>query len=133
MKYFGILSFLLGIFICFACGGCFATKTIVKAAIINKSQHDLDWVRVEWKGPYFSGGVMSKDKFVMYMDLVWPYATDGTLTFVDDTTRTRYRIPVSFAAINERIRSGSVRAVTVRILDYDRAAVEGAPDMSYPK
>jgi hypothetical protein len=88
---------------------------------------------MEWAGPHFSAGVLSKGNFAMNMDLRWPYVTEGTLTFVDDSTRTPYRISVSFASINEKIRSGAVRAVIIRVLAYDKAEVVGDSGLTLPE
>ena len=99
--------------------------TVVQASIENRSPHDLDWVSMEWPGPYYAAGVLPKDISKTLLDMRWPCIASGTLTFVDAKTRVPYRIALSFVSINEAIRSGKSRVVTVRILDYDKAEVVG--------
>jgi len=123
MKHLRTISLLLFTVLCAACSNFGPKQMFVNASIMNKSQHNLDWVKMEWAGPYFTAGVLPKGVFKMCMGMQWPYPTEGTLTFVDDATRTPYRIKVSFASINEKIRSGVVQGITIRVIDYDKAEV----------
>ena len=100
----------------------------IEASFKNGSAHDLDWVRMKWAGPDFSAGILSIGVFATTLDLNWPNVPTGTLTFVDEKTRQRFDIALSFQSINEQIKSGGCRAITIRILDYDKAeVVAGSP------
>lgn len=101
------------------------------ASIENTSTHKLDWVRVVWDGPTFSAGILSAGAFSTDIDLRWPFVANAKLTFLDYKTRQRNNIEISLEAINKEIQSGRCRAVTIRILDHDKAeVVSGYPRMS---
>lgn len=103
----------------------------IETSIENASIHHLDWVRVEWNGPSFSAGILRVGTFSTDVHLKWPFVPKARLTFVDDKTRQRYNIDLSLKVINEEIQSGRSRAVTIRILDHDKAeVVSGYPRMS---
>jgi hypothetical protein len=105
--------------------GCTPTPKykIVEASFKNSSAHDLNWVTMEWAGPAFEAGVLPAGKSATYLDLNWPNVSTGTITFIDFKTKHPYRIAVSFKSISEQIQSGNCRAITIRILDYDKAVV----------
>ncbi len=100
-----------------------SNNSTIAASIENASSHKLDWVRVEWEGPNFSAGILSTGAFSTDVDLKWPFVAEAKLTFVDYKTRQRYNIKISLEAINKEIQSGRCRAVTIRILDHDKAEV----------
>lgn len=103
----------------------------IEVSVENGSMHDLDWVRVVWEGPDFSAGILRADMFSTDVNLKWPFVPKGKLTFVDGKTRQRYNIDLAFKVINEEIKSGRCHAVTIRILDYDKAEiVSGYPRKS---
>ncbi len=103
----------------------------IETSIENASIHDLDWVRVAWDGPSFSAGILRVGTFSTDVHLKWPFIPNARLTFVDDKTRERHSIDLSLKAMNEEIQAGRCRAVTIRILDHDKAeVVSGYPRMS---
>ena len=103
----------------------------IETSIENASKHDLDWVRVAWDGPSFSAGILRVGTFSTDVHLRWPFVPKARLTFVDDKSRERHSIDLSLKAMNEEIQAGRCRAVTIRILDHDKAeVVSGYPRMS---
>jgi hypothetical protein len=103
----------------------------IETSIENASKHDLDWVRVAWDGPNFSAGILRVGTFSTDVHLRWPFVPKARLTFVDDKSRERHSIDLSLKAMNEEIQAGRCRAVTIRILDHDKAeVVSGYPRMS---
>lgn len=121
MRYAILVTLLFG---AIACKPESKTKSIfIEASFRNRSGHDLDWVRIKWAGPDFSAGILSTGVSATTLDLKWPDVPSGTLTFVDDKTRQPFSIALSFASINEQIKSGGCRAITILILDYNKAEV----------
>ena len=97
--------------------------TTVTVTITNSSTNTLDWVDVEWKGPYMAQGILSPGISKGILDLEWPFLPDAKITFIDEITRNHYSIPISFESANERIKSGKCREVIIRILSYEKAEV----------
>ena len=101
---------------------------VVEASFKNSSSHALDWVTMEWAGPSFEVGVLPVGRSATYLDLDWPNVSTGKITFIDFKTRQPFNIALSLQSINEQIKSGGCRAITIRILDYDKAEiVAGSP------
>jgi hypothetical protein len=106
--------------------GCAKTQpkmTIVNITMSNNSSNALDWVKLDWAGPDVGGGIMSPGVWKTSVSVEWPAVSTAKITFVDDKTRKPYSLEVSFASINERVRTGRCHHVTIRILDYDKADV----------
>jgi hypothetical protein len=106
-----------------SCINASSKNVTIEASLENSSAHDVDWVRMEWEGPQFSAGILRIGIFKTDVSLRWPFVQTGRLTFVDYTTRRRYNVDISFTAINEKVRSGDCRAITIRILDYDKVEI----------
>ena len=118
---------LLAVFFVAGCGGgCKQVpphNTFIETTIANASTNDLDWVRLKWEAPDMSAGILSQGISTTILDFPWPNLSRATLTFVDDKTRQRYSINLSFDAANEKIRSQKCHRVTIRILSYEKAEV----------
>lgn len=70
----------------------------------------------------FSVGVLIPNKSSTYFDTGWSKVPDQiSLHFVDEKDRRPYVIPLSLTNVNQQVRSGKCREVTIRILDYDKA------------
>lgn len=120
------MKYLLGAILAFCLLGCQSQRLaepVINFSIENESAHDLDWGTIHWATGEYSVGVLSIGNFATHVNMKWHFPPAGTLTFVDDKSRAPYHIDLSFAAINEQIRTGGLRVVTIRILDYDRAEV----------
>ena len=95
----------------------------IEFVFTNSSAHDLDWVRLDWEGPSVSAGIMKSGANATRLDTPWPDISKAKLTFVDDQTRQRYNIDVSFTEANAQIRAHKCHRITLRILGYDKAGV----------
>jgi hypothetical protein len=96
---------------------------IVDITLRNTSSNVLDWVKLDWIGPDVGGGILPQGIGKTAVSVEWPNVSGAKLTFVDDKTRKPYNLEVSFSSVNEQVRSGRCRHVTIRILDYDKADV----------
>jgi len=107
-----------------AFGGCDKApprNQVVNITLRNSSSNALDWVKLDWKGPYVPGGILSPGISKTAVSVEWPNLSSAKITFVDDTTRKLYSVEVSLSAVNQDVRSGPCRQVTIRILDYEKA------------
>ena len=94
----------------------------VKFTFTNASNHALDWVKLLGGQGEFRAGILSPGISSTEWDVDWSSApSEAKLTFVDDKTRQRYTIPLSLTNVNQQVRSGKCREITIRILDYDKA------------
>ena len=90
----------------------------------NASPHDLDWVTLEGGERELSVGVLVRGGRATMYDINWPKLPDlSKLTFKDEKTRKNYTVPLSLTNINQQVRSGKCKEVTIRILDYDKAEI----------
>ena len=106
--------------------GCNELRTqhaTVMVTITNSSTNNLDWVDVEWSGPYMAAGVLPPGISKTIGGLPWPNLPSAKITFIDEITRKPYVIDVSFASVNEQKQSGKCHHVTIRILSYHKAEV----------
>jgi hypothetical protein len=95
----------------------------VDISLRNNSTNELRWVELVWNGPYLTGGAFSPGTEKTALQAPWPNILKGKITFIDATTRKPYTVEVPFSSVNEKIRSGDCKKVTIRILDYDKADV----------
>jgi len=116
----------LGVVLIVGWSSCGAQKMNVKFTFTNASNHPLNWVTLEagkGKGE-MTAGILSPGISSTEWDVDWSKApNEAKLTFIDDKTRQKYAIPLSLTNINAQVRSGQCRAITLRILDYDKAEV----------
>ena len=96
---------------------------IVDLSLKNSSDKDLDWVELQWSGPGVPGGILGAGIAKTAVGVEWPNLPRAKLTFVDHKTRQPYTIDLVFTAVDDQIRQGNCRNVTIRILDYDKADV----------
>src|SRR5438045_3685617 len=95
-------------FVCLmALAGCGTrtNKMVVDLTLKNDSTNALDWVTLDWKGPYVPGGIIIPGAFTSSLNVTWPRLPGAKLTFVDDKTRKPYALAVSFSAVNEQVRA----------------------------
>ena len=124
MRYTIVLLMMIAMAGCNSgCNGVQLQKTAVNITFTNASTNDLDWVRLKWDGPYAAAGILLQGNSKGVIDLQWPYLSAATLTFIDDKTRQRYNIEISFAEANQKIHLGKCHLVTIRILSYDKVEV----------
>lgn len=99
-------------------------KMYVKTVFTNASTHPLNWVTLDAGERELTVGILSPGISATLLDVGWSKAPDqAKLTFIDDKTRKNYSIPVSLTNVNQQVRSGKCREVTIRILDYDKAEI----------
>jgi len=107
-----------------AWSSCTPEKMNVKFVFTNASTHPLNWVTLEVGKGEFTAGVLPQGVSKTELDVNWSSAPkDAKLTFIDDTTRQKYSIPISLTNVNEQVRLGKCRAIVLRILDYDKAEI----------
>ena len=114
---------LLAVLAVTGCNELRTQHTTVTATITNSSTNNLDWVDVEWNGPYMAAGVLPPGISKTIGGLPWPNLPSAKIIFIDEITRKSYSIQISFASVNERIKSGKCREVIIRILSYEKAEV----------
>ncbi len=105
------------------CQGVRPKISVVNISLKNSFTNDLDWVQLDWSGPHVPGGIIPPGVSKTAVGVSWPNLPSAKLTFVDDKTRQRYNIGVSFVVVNAQVRTGKCKNVTIRILSYDKADV----------
>jgi hypothetical protein len=95
----------------------------VDVSLVNNSTNALDWVKLNWQGPYVPGGILSPGTSSTAMAVEWPDLPSAKLTFIDKRTRAPYEIEISLRQITQDVRSGKGHRVVIRILSYDKAEV----------
>ena len=90
---------------------------MVRISIVNSTARDLDWVRLDWDGPFVPGGVMSKGISKTAVDVALPLGETAKLMFVDDETRVPFEIEFSLDAL--KVLPSSIREVEIQILDHE--------------
>jgi hypothetical protein len=96
---------------------------IVDISLLNASSNALDWVELVWVGPRVPGGILLPGISATALEVEWPDLGSAKITFVDRDTRKPYAVEVSLKAINEQVRAGKCRDVTIRIKGYSEADV----------
>ncbi len=108
------------------CGGCHsqqAKNRRVSFSFANLSSNTVDSVELVWEGPPISAGTLAPQVYKTILRLTWPDVPKAKLRFVDDKTGQLHTIDLSFKRVNERVRTGKCRYVTLQILDFDRAEI----------
>ena len=112
-------------FLCNGCAGKNENKPIVNylsISISNDGKNDLDWVKLDWDGPYVPGGVLLKGISKTAVDVVLPEGDAARLSFVDDKSRKPYEIDFSLEPLKENPEN--IKEVVIRILDYDKVRLD---------
>jgi hypothetical protein len=117
------LFLFLALMMVIGCNNDQPKNKLVNITLRNSSSNALDWVKLDWKGSYVPGGILSPGIGSTAVSVEWPVVSNAKITFVDGKTRKPYGLEVSFASINEQVRTGRCHQVTIRILDYDKAEV----------
>jgi hypothetical protein len=104
--------------------GCHAVRskhTRIDLTLRNVSTNELNWVRLEWAGPYVPGEVMPPGVEKTALDVTWPNLPSAKITFVDAKTRKPYNLDIPLTSVNDQVRTGKCHHVIFQILSYDKA------------
>jgi hypothetical protein len=96
---------------------------IISFTFRNEAKQALDWVRLEGSKIDPIAGIMPPGSIKTTHGLKWQNENDAKVTFVDDSTRRRFTIGLSFEAANARIKTGQCRHVIVTIVSTNEARV----------
>ena len=90
----------------------------VDISLLNASSNALDLVELDWKGPDVPGGIMRPGISKTALGVEWPDADTAKVTFVDRETQKPYTVEIPLKAINDQVRTGKCRDITLRIKSY---------------
>jgi hypothetical protein len=105
---------------------CKDEQSVVSVSLANSSSNALDWVDLEWNSPAVIGGALRSGIDKTSLGVKWPKSPKGSVTFIDERTRQKYRIDLEFSIINGEISSGKCRDVAIDIRSYTNAVVRCA-------
>lgn len=94
----------------------------IDIAIHNNSSTDLDWVRIEWNGPYVPGGIVPKSITKTAVATYFPTDQKALLRFVDASTRDLFMIDIPLTEFH-RIDPLTIEILTFVITSYTTAEV----------
>jgi hypothetical protein len=95
----------------------------VEFLFMNKTQHDLDRATLDSGVQQISVGFLAADGDKSIFGQSWSMGDKANVTFIDEKTEQPYSIDVSLTEVNELVKAGKCRAVTVSILDYNKAEI----------
>jgi hypothetical protein len=122
MRMTNPIKALLILVIMFHAIGCATSHVTV--VITNKSKAAIDWVHLECGRKELSVGVLPVGASSTTFDVKWPTALEGKVSFVDDTSRTHYVIPISLRDVTAQNKTTKCRKLIFSVLDHEQATVE---------
>lgn len=94
----------------------------ISVEIRNSSGHKLDWIELNWDGPYVPGGVIPHGAFSVALDVRYPQTDSATLDFVDASSRENYELRFSLEEFL-KFEPKAVKELTFVITSYTTAEV----------
>ena len=89
----------------------------------NTSPKELNGVKLECAGKVLRAGILVPAGDKTIFDVRWPDVASGKVTFIDMGTKLPYSIDLSLDVVNEQVRTGKCKHVTLRILSYEKAEI----------
>ena len=92
---------------------------VLDIALQNATSIDLDWMKVDWDGPYVPGGIVPRGKSKTTLGAEPPKSDSATITFVEDVGRQPHTIKLDVSRL-KTLRSGHYR-VTLSVSSLTEA------------
>jgi hypothetical protein len=94
--------------------------TTVDVSVRNSSPNAY-WVKMRWAGPDIPVGILSPAATATSVGVPWPNVPTAEILLVDDKSRQNLTLSLDLAKVNEAVRTGKCKHVTIRILSSEAA------------
>ena len=110
IAHFVRFGLVVALFLFVSCSGQKTEPLHLDISIRNDTQIALDWMKIEWDGPYIPGGILAPGVSTTAIGVELPKSDVATLSFVEDVGRQPHSIRLDVSHL-KRLHSGRHEAV----------------------
>jgi len=102
----------------------------LNVSLRNDTTIPLDWVKLQWDGPFVPGGILSPGTEKTSVGVLAPKSDFATISFVEDSSRKPHKITLDVSPL-KALHAGKYDAV-IAITALDRASLSVSAEPTAP-